>query len=99
MQTDPQRTWDSHTGHLYYDDSCEQNTKGSTANQYWPLECQVQEQDTSKYRKHGSIYGWKQKQKQKILEWFKGTCNYCSIQGHKAADCHKKKPAEKNKTK
>jgi len=25
----------------------------------------------------------------------KGDCNYCSIQGHKAADCHKKKAADK----
>jgi len=27
---------------------------------------------------------------------FKGNCLYCGIQGHKQADCHKKKAAEKS---
>jgi len=32
----------------------------------------------------------------KPWKWCNGNCNYCGIQGHKVADCHKKKAAENN---
>jgi len=36
------------------------------------------------------------RQKPRNYKKFKGNCSYCGIQGHKQADCHKKKAVEKS---
>jgi len=66
--------------------------------EYWGAKFKGMEQPKESDRNvalyaNGGKKGNSKKQNYKTL---KGNCNYCRIQGHKSAGCHKHKAAEKN---